>query len=177
VVLVTPEGFQYLERTYGSLTQVARAITGQHRSGPHFFDLPKSKPPPPRSPTKTLVKLCIVGHDEALIASLQAQLREAGHAVAVAYNNNAGLHRLGADIFDALFVGQTCAVIGSTSVIPWIRKLYPDLWIVVLCKISKAAELELSAEVQELGADRCLNQPFSEAELQALLLEIAAKRR
>ena len=39
VVLVTAEGFQYLERTYGSLTQVATAITGQHRSGPLFFDL------------------------------------------------------------------------------------------------------------------------------------------
>ncbi len=39
VVLVTAEGFQYLDRTYGSLTQVATAITGQHRSGPHFFDL------------------------------------------------------------------------------------------------------------------------------------------
>lgn len=123
------------------------------------------------------MKLCIVEHDEALIASLQAQLREAGHAVAVAYNNNAGLHRLGTDIFDALFIGQTCAVIGSTSVIPWIRKLYPDLWIVVLSQISKAAELELSAEVRELGADRWLNQPFSEAELRPLLLEIAAKRR
>lgn len=39
VVLVTPEGFRYLDRTYGSLTQVAKAITGQHISGPHFFDL------------------------------------------------------------------------------------------------------------------------------------------
>lgn len=39
VVLVTSGGFQYLERTYASLTQVAKAITGTHQSGPRFFDL------------------------------------------------------------------------------------------------------------------------------------------
>ncbi|MCR6643803.1 MAG: DUF2924 domain-containing protein [Terricaulis sp.] len=39
VVLVTADGFQYGERAFASLTQVAKAITGQHRSGPLFFDL------------------------------------------------------------------------------------------------------------------------------------------
>lgn len=39
VVLVTPDGFQYLERTYSSLTQVAKAISGKHQSGPRFFGL------------------------------------------------------------------------------------------------------------------------------------------
>lgn len=39
VVLVTQDGFQYLERTYSSLTQVAKAISGQHQSGPRFFGL------------------------------------------------------------------------------------------------------------------------------------------
>ncbi|MBS0385007.1 MAG: DUF2924 domain-containing protein, partial [Proteobacteria bacterium] len=37
VVLVTNGGFQYLDRTYASLTQVARKITGTHQSGPAFF--------------------------------------------------------------------------------------------------------------------------------------------
>jgi hypothetical protein len=39
LVLVTPEGFQYRDKTYRSLTQVAKAISGQHRSGPSFFGL------------------------------------------------------------------------------------------------------------------------------------------
>jgi hypothetical protein len=39
VVLVTNDGFQYLERTYSSLTQVAKTITGAHHSGPRFFGL------------------------------------------------------------------------------------------------------------------------------------------
>lgn len=39
VVLVTADGFQYGDRTYGSLTQVARAISGTHWSGPRFFGL------------------------------------------------------------------------------------------------------------------------------------------
>jgi len=39
VVLVTNEGFQYLERTYSSLTQAAKAISGIHQSGPRFFGL------------------------------------------------------------------------------------------------------------------------------------------
>jgi hypothetical protein len=39
VVLVTPEGFQYGEVTYPSLTQVAKAISGTHQSGPRFFGI------------------------------------------------------------------------------------------------------------------------------------------
>ncbi len=39
LVLVTPAGFQYLDRTYASLSQVAKVITGAHWSGPRFFGL------------------------------------------------------------------------------------------------------------------------------------------
>lgn len=39
VVLVTTDGYKYLDKTYASLTQVAKAITGTHQSGPRFFDL------------------------------------------------------------------------------------------------------------------------------------------
>lgn len=39
VVLVTTGGFQYLDKTYASLSQVAEAITGAHWSGPRFFGL------------------------------------------------------------------------------------------------------------------------------------------
>lgn len=46
VVLVTADGFQYLDKTYVSLTQVAKAISGKHQSGPRFFGLvgPKLEP-------------------------------------------------------------------------------------------------------------------------------------
>ena len=40
-VTVTEEGFQYDGRHYPSLTQIARAITGAHWSGPRFFGLKK----------------------------------------------------------------------------------------------------------------------------------------
>ena len=39
VVLVVPNGFQYGETIYASLTQVAKVITGKHQSGPRFFGL------------------------------------------------------------------------------------------------------------------------------------------
>ncbi|MGE0830427.1 MAG: DUF2924 domain-containing protein, partial [Hyphomonadaceae bacterium] len=39
IVLVTLDGFQYLDRTYRSLSQVAKEISGQHQSGPKFFGL------------------------------------------------------------------------------------------------------------------------------------------
>jgi len=39
VVLVVPNGFQYGATIYGSLTQVAKIITGKHQSGPRFFGL------------------------------------------------------------------------------------------------------------------------------------------
>jgi hypothetical protein len=43
-VTVTEEGFQYDGRHYPSLTQIARAITGAHWSGPRFFGLKKPAP-------------------------------------------------------------------------------------------------------------------------------------
>ncbi len=39
LVLVTPCGFQYLDKTHASLSQVAEKITGAHWSGPRFFGL------------------------------------------------------------------------------------------------------------------------------------------
>lgn len=38
-VTVTEQGFFYDGKTYGSLTKVARVITGAHWSGPRFFGL------------------------------------------------------------------------------------------------------------------------------------------
>lgn len=38
-VSVLDKGFAYKGKTYGSLTQIARAITGTHQSGPNFFGL------------------------------------------------------------------------------------------------------------------------------------------
>lgn len=38
-VEVLEKGFQWDERTYGSLSEIARAVTGAHWSGPRFFGL------------------------------------------------------------------------------------------------------------------------------------------
>ena len=38
-VLVRDEGFEYDDRAFSSLTQIATAITGTHQSGRHFFGL------------------------------------------------------------------------------------------------------------------------------------------
>lgn len=38
-VLVLEDGFHYRDRSYTSLTQIAREITGAHWSGPRFFGL------------------------------------------------------------------------------------------------------------------------------------------
>lgn len=40
-VLAVEEGFEYQGDTYKSLTAVVRRITGNHRSGPHFFGVRK----------------------------------------------------------------------------------------------------------------------------------------
>jgi hypothetical protein len=42
-VLVLEDGFEHEGRRYQSLSQIARAITGAHWSGPRFFGLNKSK--------------------------------------------------------------------------------------------------------------------------------------
>ena len=42
-VLVLDDGFEHEGRRYQSLTQIARAITGTHWSGPRFFGLRKRR--------------------------------------------------------------------------------------------------------------------------------------
>jgi hypothetical protein len=42
-VLITESGFEYCGRSYGSLSQIAREITGTQWSGPAFFGLKKAK--------------------------------------------------------------------------------------------------------------------------------------
>jgi hypothetical protein len=44
VVMVTDAGFDYGGSSYGSLTEIAKAITGAHWSGPRFFGLRSRKP-------------------------------------------------------------------------------------------------------------------------------------
>jgi hypothetical protein len=38
-VLVTEDGFSFEDRSYGSLSEIARQVTGAHWSGPRFFGL------------------------------------------------------------------------------------------------------------------------------------------
>lgn len=47
-VVVLENGYEHDGRHYGSLSQVASAITGVHWSGPRFFDLKRRKGPPKR---------------------------------------------------------------------------------------------------------------------------------
>ena len=42
-VVITESGFEYCGRNYGSLSQIAREITGTQWSGPAFFGLRKAK--------------------------------------------------------------------------------------------------------------------------------------
>ena len=41
-VLVTEDGFLFEDRSYGSLSEIAREVTGAHWSGPRFFGLKRS---------------------------------------------------------------------------------------------------------------------------------------
>jgi len=47
-VLVLDKGFEHAGRRFESLSQIARAITGAHWSGPRFFGLKKGKALPKR---------------------------------------------------------------------------------------------------------------------------------
>jgi hypothetical protein len=42
-VVVTEDGFEYVGKTYSSLSKIAQAITGAHWSGPRFFGLNRSE--------------------------------------------------------------------------------------------------------------------------------------
>ena len=45
VVVVLEDGFEYDGKRYRSLSEIARAITGAHWSGPRFFGLPQVRKP------------------------------------------------------------------------------------------------------------------------------------
>jgi hypothetical protein len=47
-VVVTEDGFEFGGKTYSSLSQIARAITGAHWSGPRFFGLKQRRSSDPR---------------------------------------------------------------------------------------------------------------------------------
>jgi hypothetical protein len=50
-VLVLENGYEWNGETFNSLSQIARAITGAHWSGPRFFGLAeRSAPPLPQAP-------------------------------------------------------------------------------------------------------------------------------
>jgi Protein of unknown function (DUF2924) len=50
-VVVTNDGFEYVGKTYASLSKIAQAITGAHWSGPRFFGLNRRDPTSPPSDT------------------------------------------------------------------------------------------------------------------------------
>jgi hypothetical protein len=41
VVTVLPNGFEYEDKVYRSLSAIAKAVTGTHWNGYHFFNLVK----------------------------------------------------------------------------------------------------------------------------------------
>ncbi len=45
-VTVTEDGFLFEDQRYTSLTEVAKAITGSHWSGPRFFGLTRNEATP-----------------------------------------------------------------------------------------------------------------------------------
>ena len=52
-ILVVEDGFEWRGKTWGSLSVIAREMTGTHWSGPRFFGLDKAKAGPVGSDVKT----------------------------------------------------------------------------------------------------------------------------
>jgi hypothetical protein len=60
-VTVTADGFQYLGRRYGSLSDIARMITGTRWSGPRFFGLERKEQRQPRIQQQRATSFSVVG--------------------------------------------------------------------------------------------------------------------
>ncbi len=113
--------------------------------------------------------VCVVLRDEVVHESLVQDIRACGHEVASAYNPTAALHRLGTEVFDVLVIGLSAANLNGASVIPWIRKLYPNLSIIV---IATAAELVAPASgprLHDLGVDEVLVGPTCRLQIEEAL--------
>ena len=72
-VMVVPGGFSWQDKTYPSLSTIARAITGTSWNGPRFFGLRG------RSGTEAAVAPVPVMRDQSR-ASSRSSIRSSGHA-------------------------------------------------------------------------------------------------
>jgi len=114
--------------------------------------------------------VCIVERDEQLHEMVALTARAAGHKTASAYNSTAAIHLLGAARFDLLLIGLSSSLIGGYSGIPMIRKLYPDLAIVVMADTSNLMQAsETTSQHTTLGADEVLAHPITPAALLSML--------
>lgn len=118
---------------------------------------------------RTHMHICIVERDEHLHEQVALAVRAAGHHVASAYNSTAAIHLLGAERFDLLLIGLASSLIGGYSGIPMIRKLYPDLAIVVIAEADSLMQTPSGPAQHTLGADDVLAQPITQAALLSVL--------
>lgn len=109
------------------------------------------------------MRVCVIEDDESENRILCCALEEAGHKVALAYNMNAGLHRLGTDIFHALLLGWPALRASEPGVIGWIKQVYPGLRILIVA--GRADEDAARRRVEGLGADGVLIRPFDQRQL------------
>lgn len=113
--------------------------------------------------------VCIVERDEYLHEQLALAIRGAGHDVASAYNSTAAIHLLGAERCDLLLIGLSSSLIGGYSGVPMIRKLYPDLAIVVLTDAATSTPGSDDPIKHASGANEVLAHPITEAAVLSVL--------
>ena len=111
------------------------------------------------------MRVCVVERDEAFNQIQCQELANAGHRVATAYNANAGLHRLGTDVFDALVLGISASHTSGNSITAWIRQVYPELKIIIVPSVPELMLSSARERLSELGADALLLRPFDGAQL------------
>lgn len=113
--------------------------------------------------------ICIVERDEYLHEELALAVRGAGHEVASAYNSTAAIHLLGTERFDLLMIGLSSSLLGGYSGVPMIRKLYPELAIVVLTDAATSGRNGEEALKHASGANEVLAHPVTLEDVLALL--------
>lgn len=78
------------------------------------------------------LQVCLAISDERLNEAVASALRDVGHNPWPTYNASSTLSRLGQVVFDVLMTDVSCSKIDSTSFLPFVRQVYPQMRILAL---------------------------------------------
>ncbi len=123
-----------------------------------------------------MARILIIDDDDAFRGALENLLQAAGHTVATAPDGQTGAKRYRAEPFDVVITDIVMEQGEGLETVMTLRREYPDVGVIAMSGDSSRSEFYLSV-AKRLGAHRTFSKPFTMAELDPAIFELAPPRR